>query len=204
MSCYQGSTRPGYLHLEASSRLGSQVGSSETRFEVTAPAQIASPVMQQIISPVSGPQTLEQPKIRSSEKRRGRPRKPSSKPRHDDSQIEFAPIESSSPLPRPEDSQLLTEHQKEVKTRQNQDAQLFAEFSSSPIAQSTALPRTLPKRLDFTSEADAKDDENQGTPIALPDPNGLASDDMPSSPTPSSTKDAGLPWKAPMRGTSER
>ena len=115
---------------------------------------------------------------------------PKARLRHDDSQIQFAPIDSS-PLPPADESQLLTEHQKEVKIRQQQSAQLFPDFSSSPMAQSTALPKTLPKRLNFASHADQQEEnEAPGTPTGLPDVNGLVSDDMPSSPTPSSTKDA--------------
>lgn len=109
--------------------------------------------------------------------------------RHDDSQIQFAPIDSS-PLPPADESQLLTEHQKEVKDRQHLDAQLFTAFSSSPIAKSTALPGGLPKRLDFAARPiPSMAHEHQSTPTGLQDGNVLASDDMPSSPTPSSTKD---------------
>jgi hypothetical protein len=85
----------------------------------------------------------------------------------------------------------LTEHQKEVKSRQQLDAQLFPDLSSSPVAHSTALPRGLPKRLDFGSKTSPqKNNEDYGTPTGLADVNVLPSDDMPSSPTPSSTKDA--------------
>ena len=109
--------------------------------------------------------------------------------RHDDSQIQFAPIDSS-PLPPADESQYLTEHQKEVKARQQLDAQIFPEISSSPIAHSTALPRGVSKRLDFGSIAGPRKDDGFGTPAGLPDANGLQSDDMPSSPTPSSNRDA--------------
>ena len=110
--------------------------------------------------------------------------------RHDDSQIQFAPIHSS-PLPVADESQLMTEHQKEVKSRQHENAQLFPDFSSSPLAQSTALPRTVSKRLDFTSgqQQGKVSDEQKNTPRAQPNDTGLMSDDLPSSPTPSSTKD---------------
>ena len=116
---------------------------------------------------------------------------PKARLRHDDSQIQFAPIDSS-PIRFDDESQHLTEHQKEVTARQNQAAQMFPEMSSSPMAQSTALPRALPKRLNFSSEGRNNDEEEQslGTPTAEPDANGMMSDDLPSSPTPSSTKDA--------------
>lgn len=131
--------------------------------------------------------------IPSSEGRRSRASgssTPKARLRHNDSQIQFAPIDSS-PMRPADESQHLTEHQKEVTARQNQDAQMFPELSSSPMAQSTALPRALPKRLDFSSETrDPEEGEDFGTPTGLPDAAGLMSDDMPSSPTPSSTKDA--------------
>lgn len=116
---------------------------------------------------------------------------PKARLRHDDSQIQFAPIESS-PLVPDDVSQHLTEHQQEVQARQRENAQLFPEFSSSPTAQSTALQRALPKRLDFNPDA-ARDAgaEAPGTPTGLPDGTGLMSDELPSSPTPSSTKDVG-------------
>lgn len=113
---------------------------------------------------------------------------PKARLRHDDSQIQFAPIDSS-PIRFEEDSQHLTEHQKEVQARQIEEAQMYPGLSSSPMAQSTALPRALPKRLDFSSKGRANEDDGPGTPTALPDAAGLMSDDLPSSPTPSSTKD---------------
>lgn len=115
---------------------------------------------------------------------------PKARLRHDDSQIQFAPIDSS-PIRFEEESQHLTEHQAEVKERQSVAALMFPELSSSPMAQSAALPRALPKRLDFSSEVHKPEqDGDVGTPTALPDAAGLMSDDMPSSPTPSSNRDA--------------
>ncbi|KAF2485591.1 Rap1-interacting factor 1 N terminal-domain-containing protein [Neohortaea acidophila] len=112
---------------------------------------------------------------------------PKARLRHDDSQIQFEHIVDSSPLPQEDESQLLTEHQKEVKARQHQNAQLFPAFSSSPQAQSTALQKNVPKRLDFTAQLQVlpEDSDAQGTPTALPE-NPESNDDVPSSPTPSS------------------
>lgn len=129
----------------------------------------------------------------SSPVRRPTPKSASTTPkprlRHDDSQIQFAPIDSS-PLPPVGESQHLTEHQKDVLARQHQNAQLFPDMSSSPLAQSTALPKALSKRLDFTSNAQMHvENVDLGTPNGLPDGHALMSDDLPSSPTPSSTKD---------------
>ncbi|KAL2270989.1 hypothetical protein VTJ83DRAFT_360 [Remersonia thermophila] len=54
-----------------------------------------------------------------------------SRARHDDSQIQFQPIEPSVPS-SPLESQVLTEHQKEVRDRQRENSLLFPEIGSSP------------------------------------------------------------------------
>ncbi|KAI0126923.1 Rap1-interacting factor 1 N terminal-domain-containing protein [Xylariales sp. AK1849] len=51
--------------------------------------------------------------------------------RHDDSQVQFAAIESSSPSHDAMESQVLTERQKEVRERQQENAALFPEIRSS-------------------------------------------------------------------------
>ncbi|KAI7082379.1 hypothetical protein KC356_g8426 [Hortaea werneckii] len=108
--------------------------------------------------------------------------------RHDDSQLHFAPIESS-PV-HFEDSQMLTERQKEIKARQYENAQMFPELSSSPVVKQSTTLRKLEKRLDFSSENTGA--EPIGTPTGPPDANAPMSDDkIPSSPTPSSAKDQG-------------
>ncbi|KAK5162759.1 uncharacterized protein LTR77_011190 [Saxophila tyrrhenica] len=115
---------------------------------------------------------------------------PKARLRHNDSQVQFAPIEWSSPFQPAHESQVLTEHQKEVKARQLQNAQLFPDLSSSPVAQSTALPKHVPRQLNFTAHRDFTEGDAAGTPTGLPDGNVLPSDDIPSSPTPSSTRAA--------------
>ncbi|KAF2171522.1 hypothetical protein M409DRAFT_63758 [Zasmidium cellare ATCC 36951] len=109
---------------------------------------------------------------------------PKARLRHDNSQLEFAPIDSTSARPAIQESQMLTEHQKEVKARQHGDAQMFPELSSSP-GRSESKGRTIAKKLDFSSDAAKRDDGNQAltTPTAPADANPM-SDDLPSSPTP--------------------
>ncbi|KAK5127689.1 hypothetical protein LTR08_004334 [Meristemomyces frigidus] len=108
--------------------------------------------------------------------------------RHDDSQVQFAPIESS-PV-HCEDSQMLTERQKEVKTKQRDNAQIFPDLSSSPVTITDASARNIQKRLDFTSDNSHREDGvGFGTPQSLREADGPTCDDIPSSPTPSSTKD---------------
>lgn len=53
------------------------------------------------------------------------------RPRHDDSQIQFAPIESSSPSQDVAESQVLTDRQKEVRERQRENAAMFPHIRSS-------------------------------------------------------------------------
>ncbi|WPG98242.1 Hypothetical protein R9X50_00103000 [Acrodontium crateriforme] len=109
---------------------------------------------------------------------------PKARLRHEDSQIEFAPIDSS-PVRVDNESQHLTEHQKEVAGRQLENVHLFPDLSS-PMAQSTALPGHFSRRLSFHSDKTA-DEENDRTPTSAPDRNGnIMSDDVLSSPTPSS------------------
>lgn len=122
---------------------------------------------------------------RSSSKRSSGGKQTKTKLRHDDSQIDFAPIESSSPQATPDESQLLTERQREVKARQRGDAQMFPDISSSPNAQRHARQGGVAKRLNFTPDV-ARDQEGEivtATPPAPVDGNPM-SDDLPSSPTP--------------------
>lgn len=69
---------------------------------------------------------------------------PPARLRHDDSQIQFVAVESSPIGPPQYDSQLLTDHQKEVKTRQRADIAIFSDIRSSPVqeTQQTTLPAT--------------------------------------------------------------
>ncbi|KAF2766630.1 hypothetical protein EJ03DRAFT_376805 [Teratosphaeria nubilosa] len=109
--------------------------------------------------------------------------------RHDDSQVDFAPIESS-PVSF-DDSQMLTERQKETRTRQLAAAHMFPELSSSPIVKPRNPSKGVQKRLDFHSDRTSADlEDNVATPTGPPEIGHPMSDDMPSSPTPSSTKDA--------------
>jgi hypothetical protein len=109
------------------------------------------------------------------------PRLPVSLPRlrHDDSQIDFAPVESSSPISE-DVSQLLTDRQREVRARQQDDARMYPQMSSSPFV--PAEPAV--KRLVFTPSAlDVGVPRCLDTPDEINDANPM-SDDLPSSPTP--------------------
>ncbi|KAI0457415.1 Rap1-interacting factor 1 N terminal-domain-containing protein [Xylaria acuta] len=67
---------------------------------------------------------------RSTRSTRSAKRNRTSKLRHDDSQIQFAAIEDSSPSNRAVESQVLTDRQKEVRERQLENAALFPSIQS--------------------------------------------------------------------------
>jgi hypothetical protein len=79
--------------------------------------------------------------------------------RHDNSQIQFAAIESSSPVHIVEESQLLTERQKEVKERQQENAALFPEIRSSIEKLNNGY-----QGLEMTSNGDMARSEKAVTP----------------------------------------
>ncbi|KAI3324729.1 hypothetical protein HD806DRAFT_493455 [Xylariaceae sp. AK1471] len=69
---------------------------------------------------------------RSTRSARSSKRNKTPKLRHDDSQVQFAAIEESSPSNRAIGSQVLTDRQKEVRERQLENAALFPSMQSSP------------------------------------------------------------------------
>ncbi|KAI1105576.1 hypothetical protein F4804DRAFT_303886 [Jackrogersella minutella] len=97
------------------------------------------------------------------------------RPRHDDSQIQFAPIESSSPSQDVVESQLLTDRQKEVRERQRENATIFPHIRSSPEKRKSprsALPD--PGQADLPRQVRA----------TTPQPNHSLEDYVSSTPTP--------------------
>lgn len=106
-----------------------------------------------------------------------------------------------------EESQHLTEHQKEVTAKQRQEAQLFPNLSSSPVAHSTALPKQVPRRLDFSSSAADENDYGQqmrqrtptGTPDTAPNMTGY----LGSSPTPKASEKASAEMLEPGEELAE-
>lgn len=114
---------------------------------------------------------------------------PKARLRHDNSQIQFAAIESSPLQLEPVESQYLTDRQKEVKERQGREAAaMFPEIRSSPRSTSRTTDYMLPK-LVFKSTQNpalpsAIDEDN--SPTYLPD--ALMNAFLGSSPTPSSKR----------------
>lgn len=66
--------------------------------------------------------------------------------RHDDSQVQFAAIDPSPLANRQEESQVLTERQKEVRERQKENAALFSDIRSSPGPKSKTKAAVAPIR----------------------------------------------------------
>ncbi|KAI1497657.1 Rap1-interacting factor 1 N terminal-domain-containing protein [Biscogniauxia marginata] len=76
--------------------------------------------------------------------------------RHDDSQIQFAAIESSSPIGNAVESQVLTDRQKEVRERQQENAALFPTIRSS-IEKANSISKSAqpPQRSDIALQVRA-------------------------------------------------
>lgn len=111
---------------------------------------------------------------------------PTPKLRHNDSQINFAIIESSPSGPEGPDSQFLTTRQREVNERQHQEAAaMFPDLLSSPAPKSRDAT-TMPSRLNLKSDMTAKRDgvaEEVVSPT-LPPANNMTTTFLGSSPTP--------------------
>lgn len=116
---------------------------------------------------------------------------PTARLRHNDSQVQFAAVESSSPLaPYADDSQLLTERQKEVKERQRREAAaIFPDIGSSPMSRSRTRDKRSPPKLVLSGSqrSHANLDADDSSPV-LPSDDVLMKDVLGSSPTPRSNR----------------
>ncbi|KAH8899280.1 hypothetical protein GQ53DRAFT_709930 [Thozetella sp. PMI_491] len=125
---------------------------------------------------VPGKRHLESTSITKAPKAKRRSTTP--RLRHDDSQIAFAPIDSSPTTDHEVESQLLTEHQKEVRERQKQNEALFPALRSSPGTKTTeisAAEPTLPSQRPKSPELPG---------AATPEPEGRFDNYVASTPTP--------------------
>lgn len=105
------------------------------------------------------------------------------RPRHDDSQVQFISIASSSPLGETVESQLLTTRQKEVRSRQKEDRSItFADLGSTPSKLSTSDNSTPAQTLFIRPET------LPGTPILPDGVQAQHDDDHPATPTPKARK----------------
>ena len=119
--------------------------------------------------------------------RRGAKTTPKAKLRHDNSQIQFAAIESSPMAEDHEESQRLTDRQKEVKERQKHEAALFPEIRSSPRGAPPVANRRLPTFALNSGEKIGQPQEDEVQSPAFP-PDSMMNDFLGSSPTPSSSR----------------
>lgn len=121
--------------------------------------------------------------------RQGVKNTPKARLRHDDSQIQFAAIESPPLQPEPVESQYLTDRQKEIKERQGREAAaMFPEIRSSPRSTFRPTEYSLPKLVFKSDQNQAPESamEEDTSPTYLPDP--LMNEFLGSSPTPSSKR----------------
>ena len=135
------------------------------------------------------PTSLESKSLRRTIASRVAKTPPKVRLRHDDSQIQFAAIDSSPLASEDIDSQLLTDHQKETKERQMQEAAMFPKLGSSPPSSvrrfSTELPRLV---LDRGSKSPGLVEPDGQVSPALPVIEENLEAFLGSSPTPRSSK----------------
>ncbi|CZR66442.1 uncharacterized protein PAC_16343 [Phialocephala subalpina] len=161
----------------------------------------------QVIIPVHRSFSLKRSREETPEgsRRKSKKRDVTPRMRHDDSQIQFEAIPSSSPaVDRVMDPQLLTEKQKEVRERQQADAAMFPDLRSSPkprgkLPESEDADVELPRHRSSSVSSKLREKisqaERETTPIVI-----IPSDDdngyVQSSPTPTRSL-RGLPDDPP-------
>ena len=116
--------------------------------------------------------------------------------RHDDSQVQFSAVDSSSPLVP--DEMITTDHQKEIRERQSLETAMFSEIGSSPKLPSARVYRDLP-RLELSGSKDHDqadvDPDAQVSPM-FPIIDGAMESFLGSSPTPRSGERATANWSS--------
>ena len=114
---------------------------------------------------------------------------PPARLRHNDSQIEFAAIDSSPYDLESLESQFMTEHQKEVKERQKQEAAaLFPDLRSSPRLKPRGVAQELPKLYLSSQKISHQIMEEITSSPSLPPADSDVNDYISSSPTPRSQR----------------
>ncbi|KAL2261441.1 hypothetical protein VTK26DRAFT_4158 [Humicola hyalothermophila] len=114
---------------------------SNSRRETPRPVSPQSTLLASAKLAMPGNQRANMPPEMKANRRNRTPRPAPPRPRHDDSQVEFAAIPPS--LDSPIESQVLTERQKEVWERQRENAGLFREIRSSPGVRTRASTRNM-------------------------------------------------------------
>ncbi|KAJ2902439.1 hypothetical protein MKZ38_000568 [Zalerion maritima] len=132
--------KPSFIETQDDLNMLELPGSKPSEDEITpkpsvSPVRSSSPVVR---FPVPSHST------RSTPHSRGAARGAASRLRHDDSQVHFTAIPSSSPNDIVLDSQLMTNRQKEVRDRQRETSALYKEVQSSPEPDEPGLPKPNP------------------------------------------------------------
>ncbi|MCJ1267116.1 hypothetical protein MMC22_007001 [Lobaria immixta] len=140
-------------------------------------------------SPSCGSRSLDRGALRRSPKEQPPKTTPKARLRHDDSQIQFAAIESSPLASEIPDSQLLTDRQKEVRERQNLEAGvMFSDLRSTPKRRIRERGEVSPKLiLKGTQVSRTELDLDDNCPM-LPVVDEISDDVFGSSPTPRSSR----------------
>ena len=110
--------------------------------------------------------------------------------RHDDSQIQFALVESS-PLSADVDSQMLTDRQKEIRERQRHgSASLFPDIRSGPSRVKPTFTKGESPQLVLSTDRRSQEklDADAETSPTFPPPRDMMTDFLGSSPTPRSSR----------------
>lgn len=114
---------------------------------------------------------------------------PKARLRHDDSQVQFAAIESSPLVAELVDSQLLTDHQKEVRERQGfERGAMFPDLRLSPKSRTREQDNTPPKLILKGRQRSYTGEETDHHSQILPHVDDISDDVFTCSPTPRSNK----------------
>lgn len=138
------------------------------------------------------PPTTPSPRPMLASKRRrltqtGTKTTPKAKLRHDDSQIQFAAIDSSPPALERNHSEMLTERQRAVRERQGMETAVFQKMGSSPRVPSRTDDYVLPTMNLNGSEDQSRHDVDIDNSPSLPS-NIIMDTFLGSSPTPNSSR----------------
>ncbi|KAJ8125241.1 hypothetical protein O1611_g8398 [Lasiodiplodia mahajangana] len=189
------------VNVASSGRLGQGINSTSN--PPTSSGRLETPRSKQTLE--SDPNKIQDPPVSSrsmsARSTRSSKRNRTPKLRHNDSQIQFAAIEESSPSNRAIESQVLTDRQKEVRQRQLENAGLLRSIQSNPENDMESLvttsrqaptqqPGTGPQATDrsATPKATRSFDYVSSTPTPRRGHNSMIdedhdmTDDIPSSP----------------------
>ncbi|TRX89669.1 hypothetical protein FHL15_009419 [Xylaria flabelliformis] len=180
-----------FLGTTSSMKSGQELGSASNPFSPLEHLRTPGSKM----TPRSGQIDFDDPQsrshtnsARSTRLTRSVKRNRTSRLRHDDSQIQFAAIEDSSPSNRAVESQVLTDRQKEIRERQLENAALFPSIQSSsgkdrekPNTRSSVDQSATPKATRSYDYVSSTPTPRRGQYLIIDEDHEMT-DDIPSSP----------------------